>query len=386
MHEVKEKIQKLDILEDILSRLVDMEAHCQKLDSDICGIKTEIKDHTSNIVSLDKGLSGLHLKVQEIETQNMSLTDENYKLQETIIDQQKRSMRENLIFKRISNEHNPTEITEEKVKDFIERELGLESEEINFHVVHRLKIREDRSPRSIIAKFERRKDRNKVLEAAKNKLKQKPEYYVHEQFPVEIIKGRRKPIPILKDALLSHNEITHDTSQDSTTIKWNDNKRNEFVNTFHNSQDQLTNIMNDLENIYTHDTCTQQDIDNVTGEINELFHNTAKTTLSKPHYKSRKKPNSKPWYTNKCLSTRKKNHKARKHEATRKQLLETKTLYDYFKSVNENNVHDEIDIDIDVNNLPPDIEELLNSPITVDEIKCAVKNLKNNKSADMITY
>ncbi|CAC5368234.1 unnamed protein product [Mytilus coruscus] len=177
-----------------------MEAHCHKLDSDICGIKTEIKDHTSNIVSLDKGLSGLHLKLQEIETQNRSLTDENYKLQEKIIDQQTRSMRDNLIFKGISDEHNPTENTEEKVKDFIERELGLESEEINFHVVHRLSPREDRGPRSIIAKFERRKDRNKVLEAAKNKLKQKPEYYVHEQFPVEIIERRRKLIPILKDA------------------------------------------------------------------------------------------------------------------------------------------------------------------------------------------
>ncbi|CAG2199419.1 unnamed protein product [Mytilus edulis] len=759
MHEVREKLQKLDILEDILSRLVDMEEHCNKLDSEICGIKTDLKAQTSNIVSLDKGLGGLHSKLQEIETQNITLTDENYKLQEKIIDQQKRSMRDNLIFKGIYDDHDPTENTEETVKDFIKTELGLESKDINFHVVHRLRPRQDRGPRNILAKFERRKDRNRVLEAAKKELKQKPQYYVHEQFPVEIIERRRELIPILKDArekgheavlvedklfinkrrfdprqcvpqinqqhqqgprqppsdhgpqqppsdqhtpmssklkftefsnifqtydvlvfvetklddldiidlpdgfsyvtknrkgatkksggiviiyknilkqfisfiesesqyvqwfkfqkcllncekdvlfgavyippenskyantdafeeieielltfadkfdsyvsligdfnaktgtrddfivpdesligifelesddeilsymldyeqlklqniplsrmsechcninnyghklldmckklnvyiansrlgsdigigrttckdisvidylllssklfslvdefeildfvplfsdvhnaihivfksVLPHDEITHDTSQNSTSIKWNDNNRNEFVNTFHNSQDQLTNIMNDLENIHTRDTCTQQDIDNITGEINELFQNTAKATLSKPHYKSRKKPNSKPWYTNKCLTSRKKFHKARKrynihkNEVTRKQLLETsksykmvtnqayknyqfdfeqklrntskkqgkefwkilnkfvknkdekseisvETLHDYFKSMNENNVHDEIDIDIDVNNLPPDIEELLNSPITVEEIKCA---------------
>ncbi|CAC5368258.1 unnamed protein product [Mytilus coruscus] len=181
MHEVREKLQKLDILEDIFSRLVDMEEHCHRLDSEICGIKTEIKDHTSNIVSLDKGLGGLQLKLQEIETQNMSLTDENYKLQEKSL---------------ISKKEN----TEERVKDFIKRELGLESKEINFHVVHRLRPREDRGPRSIVAKFERRKYRNRVLEAAENKLKQKPEYYVHEQFPVEIIERRRKLIPILKNA------------------------------------------------------------------------------------------------------------------------------------------------------------------------------------------
>ena len=93
-----------------------------------------------------------------------------------IIDQQKRSMRDNFIFKGISAEN-----TEETETDFINRELGLESKEMNFYVVHRLMPRQDRDPRSIIAKFERRKDRNRVLEAAKNKLKQKPQYYVHEQ-------------------------------------------------------------------------------------------------------------------------------------------------------------------------------------------------------------
>ncbi|CAG2212337.1 unnamed protein product [Mytilus edulis] len=624
MHEVREKLQKLDILEDILSRLVDMEEHCNKLDSEICGIKTDLKAQTSNIVSLDKGLGGLHSKLQEIETQNITLTDENYKLQEKIIDQQKRSMRDNLIFKGIYDDHDPTENTEETVKDFIKTELGLESKDINFHVVHRLRPRQDRGPRNILAKFERRKDRNRVLEAAKKELKQKPQYYVHEQFPVEIIEdklfinkrrfdprqcvpqinpqhqqGPRQPpsdhgpqqppsdqhtpmssklkftefsnifqtydvlvfvetklddldiidlpdgfsyvtknrkgatkksggiviiyknilkqfisfiesesqyvqwfkfqkcllncekdvlfgavyippenskyantdafeeieielltfadkfdsyvsligdfnaktgtrddfivpdesligifelesddeilsymldyeqlklqniplsrmsechcninnyansrlgsdigigrttckdisvidylllssklfslvdefeildfVPLFSDvhnaihivfkSVLPHDQITHDTSQNSTSIKWNDNNRNEFVNTFHNSQDQLTNIMNDLENIHTRDTCTQQDIDNITGEINELFQNTAKATLSKPHYKSRKKPNSKPWYTNKCLTSRKKIHKARKrynihkNEVTRKQLLETSKSY-----------------------------------------------------------
>ncbi|VDI41711.1 Hypothetical predicted protein [Mytilus galloprovincialis] len=177
-----------------------MEEHCNKLDSEICGIKTDLKAQTSNIVSLDKGLGGLHSKLQEIETQNITLTDENYKLQEKIIDQQKRSMRDNLIFKGIYDDHDPTENTEETVKNFIKTELGLESKDINFHVVHRLRPRQDRGPRNILAKFERRKDRNRVLEAAKKELKQKPQYYVHEQFPVEIIERRRELIPILKDA------------------------------------------------------------------------------------------------------------------------------------------------------------------------------------------
>jgi hypothetical protein len=40
--------------------------------------------------------------------------------------------------------------------------------------VHRLKPKQDRSPRGIVAKFERRKDRNKVLSKAIAKLKNNP--------------------------------------------------------------------------------------------------------------------------------------------------------------------------------------------------------------------
>jgi hypothetical protein len=53
--------------------------------------------------------------------------------------------------------------TEGKVKEFIKSKLGVE-EEVNFHVVHILKPRQDRGPRGIVAKFERRNDRNKILD------------------------------------------------------------------------------------------------------------------------------------------------------------------------------------------------------------------------------
>jgi hypothetical protein len=60
-----------------------------------------------------------------------------------------------------------------------------------------------------------------------------------------------------------------------------------------------------------------------------------------------------------------------------------KTLYDYFKNLNTNidNVNNKIDIDINIDNLSPEIEDILNSPITADEIKSVVQKLKNGKSA-----
>ncbi|CAC5376969.1 unnamed protein product [Mytilus coruscus] len=106
---------------------------------------------------------------------------------------------ERLKKKGVPDDYNPDEDTEAILKDFIKSEIQIE-EEINFHVVHRLKPKKDKSPRGIVAKVERRKDRNMVLSAAIQKLKNKKQFVVHEQYPIEIIERRRELVPILKDA------------------------------------------------------------------------------------------------------------------------------------------------------------------------------------------
>ncbi|CAC5379384.1 unnamed protein product [Mytilus coruscus] len=138
-------------------------------------------------------------KVQDMGEQNYILFEENRQLKEKVIEQQSRSMRENLIFKGVPDDYNPDEDTEAILKDFIKSEIQIE-EAINFHVVHRLKPKKDKSPRGIVAKFERRKDRNMVLSAAIQKLKNKKQFVVHEQYPIEIIERRRELVPILKNA------------------------------------------------------------------------------------------------------------------------------------------------------------------------------------------
>ena len=59
--------------------------------------------------------------------------------------------------------------------------------------------------------------------------------------------------------------------------------------------------------------------------------------------------------------------------------INIETLYNYFKTLNEQNENEEIaqDLDIDINN----DDELLNSPITKEEIHKCIKILKNNKSS-----
>jgi hypothetical protein len=74
----------------------------------------------------------------------MKLYEENCELKERVVQQQSRSMRDNLIFKCIPDDYNPVEDIEGKVKYFVKSELGI-GDEINFHVVHRLKPKQDRS-------------------------------------------------------------------------------------------------------------------------------------------------------------------------------------------------------------------------------------------------
>jgi len=64
-------------------------------------------------------------------------------------------------------------------------------------VVHRLRPRRDGKPRTIIAKFERRKDKDVVLKAAHIKLRETP-FSIYEQYPNEIMERRNILWPIFK--------------------------------------------------------------------------------------------------------------------------------------------------------------------------------------------
>ncbi|VDI33760.1 Hypothetical predicted protein [Mytilus galloprovincialis] len=68
---------------------------------------------------------------------------------------------------------------------------------IKFHVVHRLRPQQDGKPRTIVATFERRKDRDRVLKAARDNLKD-TQYSIYEQFPNEIMERRNILWPIFK--------------------------------------------------------------------------------------------------------------------------------------------------------------------------------------------
>jgi hypothetical protein len=78
------------------------------------------------------------------------------------------------------------------VKNFIHNQLKID-ENIELHVAHRLRKRRDGRPRTIVAKFEKRKDRERVLGIVKTDVLRRTDFGVNEQYP-EIINRRRQAL------------------------------------------------------------------------------------------------------------------------------------------------------------------------------------------------
>ena len=120
-----------------------------------------------------------------------------------ITDLQCRSMRDNLLFTGIEEpelREGEYEDTEKLLCDFLRNEMQIGSQ-IPFHRVHRVGPYERQfdTPRPIVAKFERFKDREIVRMAAPKTLKGKP-YGVREQFPKAVEGKRRLLYPEMKKA------------------------------------------------------------------------------------------------------------------------------------------------------------------------------------------
>ena len=177
-------------------------------DQDLSDINRKIRDYDesmqtqSNIlddVQSDKRtqnseIAELRAQVDQLQLDNDDMKQRLSKAEDTITDLQCRSMRDNLIFTGIEEpEYNPDqpEDTEKSLRDFLKTEMQI-YDPIQFHRVHRLgRIeRQDESPRPIIAKFEKAKEREYVRGKAPKTLAGKP-FGVREQFP-KVVEDRRK--------------------------------------------------------------------------------------------------------------------------------------------------------------------------------------------------
>ena len=152
------------MLDNIVQRLSGLENQYAGFQTQMVQLRTDINKVTARVDGGERQRQVFENTVINLENQNRDLQQQNYELNEEFLKMQTRTMKDNLIIAGIPE--SVDENTETVIKTFINDVLKVPGD-IPLHVAHRLRKRRDRRPRSIVAKFEHRKDRDRVLEVVK---------------------------------------------------------------------------------------------------------------------------------------------------------------------------------------------------------------------------
>ena len=188
------QLRKLDSLPDIFNQLRLMNDQLVNLAADVQNMKHILDEHNERIKCTENGNLELNQRLAIVELERNELFDENTYLRESVLKLQSQSMKENLIISGLPEERY--ENTETVVKSLFEEKLQI-SNEIEFQAVHRLKHKPGGGHRSIVVRFEKRRDKNRILKAAP-KLKVQ-NVHIYEQFPAEISDRRKKLHPKMRE-------------------------------------------------------------------------------------------------------------------------------------------------------------------------------------------
>lgn len=209
--------QQISELNGLKQSMVRLQITVDHLDGEVERANRKVQEYDSTIqtysdmcddLRIDKRMSDslledLREQVEHLQAEQDQLKTKVSNCDNTIVDLQCRSMRENLIFTGIDEPEfvpNEPEDAENTLRNFLLREMNI-NERIAFHRVHRIGKfeRENDAPRPIVAKFERFKDRELVRTTAPKTLKGKP-FGVREQFPKVVEDQRKLLYPEMKRA------------------------------------------------------------------------------------------------------------------------------------------------------------------------------------------
>ncbi|CAG2247652.1 unnamed protein product [Mytilus edulis] len=151
------KLAKLDMLDDLCSRMASIESHFNIVKTEIKDIRYDLKQQSERITNGEYHYNIVESRVCGIEAGNEKLQNENFELKENLLKMQTHSMKYNLIFSGIkeSNERQ-NEKVEDTIKEFISNELKIDNEISN--------RRKDLIPNIIALKREGRQNVRLVLD------------------------------------------------------------------------------------------------------------------------------------------------------------------------------------------------------------------------------
>ena len=197
---LKTVMAKLDTLDDIKKRIVNVEQDVKELKSSIEFAHAEVKDLKEEVERSKKSDIENRMRIDCLE-------DENRRLHDSIVDLKARSMRDNLLFHNVEEEAR--ENTTDKIFQLLEEKLEIPDarNKIKIDRSHRVGRKRDtqRKPRAIVVKFNFYQDRELVRRNAK-KLKG-TKIGISEQFPEEIEKIRQTLYPEMRKAKAQGHQV-----------------------------------------------------------------------------------------------------------------------------------------------------------------------------------
>ena len=201
--EVKQSVSKMQIeMADMGRNISKVRGQMNQYDTSMDHYNEKYENIISDRTRIDNALYDLSCQMKDLQSDYTELQNRQTKTDSKVIDLQCRSMCENLIFSGIKEEVQTNsdgtkyEDSESVLKKFLSQEMDVNM--VEFDRVHRLgpikssEPNEDeiQSPRPLIAKFERYKDKQYVKMLAPTKLRNKP-FGVNEQFPKEVEEIRK---------------------------------------------------------------------------------------------------------------------------------------------------------------------------------------------------
>lgn len=182
-----------------------------EIKSEIVAIKTVIRDLEKATEYTQQDVEDLKKKndeqieektilvqrIEELEEQVQSITKELKQERENLINLEQYTRKENLIFNQIPESDD--ENCKDKIKNILEN-MGIISNEIKFHAVHRIgKKRQGTFVRPIIARFVSREDRDLVFYKKKEIKRANPNAYITQDYARAIKEERKILIKAMKN-------------------------------------------------------------------------------------------------------------------------------------------------------------------------------------------
>ena len=211
---ILQKLGKLDSIEKSVNKiqdtLVKLEARTQSLESfqqsataDISDLKESLsfsqEKYKASLDDLKRQRENLEEKLNELERQNNHLDNKIKDVETKNLYLEAYSRRENIKFENISEDDNDDEDTEQRLRTFLETDLGFrDAHTVEIQRVHRLGRKKTDESRPILARFLRFKDCEKILSLGRRL--RGTVYKMYQDLPHEIVQRRKNQMDTFRKA------------------------------------------------------------------------------------------------------------------------------------------------------------------------------------------